>query len=81
MSKEYDKNIYSIELDQVVRQDVNSGILSYATSIREKIELKEFHDIKFKLNGFSDLIRVEDGEDLMNLLNLSQIRVDPSDSP
>ena len=69
LSKEYDKNIYSVELDQVVRQDVNSGILSYATSIREKIELKEFHDIKFKLNGFSDLIRVEDGEDLMNLLN------------
>ena len=69
LSKEYDKNIYSVELDQVVRQDVNSGILSYATSIREKIELKEFHDIKFKLNGFGDLIRVEDGEDLMNLLN------------
>ena len=69
LGKEYDKNIYSVELDQVVRQDVNSGILSYATSIREKIELKEFHDIKFKLNGFSDLIRVEDGEDLMNLLN------------
>lgn len=69
LSKEYDKNIYSVELNQVVRQDVNSGILSYATSIREKIELKEFHDIKFKLNGFGDLIRVEDGEDLMNLLN------------
>ncbi len=69
LSKEYDKNIYSVELDQVVRQDVNSGILSYATSIREKIELKEFLDIKFKLNGFNDLTRVEDGEDLMNLLN------------
>ena len=38
LKEEYDKNINSIELTQVVRQDLNSGILSYATLIRDQIE-------------------------------------------
>ena len=55
-------------LTEVVRQDLNSGILSYATLIRDKIENNIFDNIKFKINGFQDIIRVEDGEHLMNLI-------------
>ena len=69
LEKEYDKKIESVELTDVVRQDLNSGVLSYATSIRNKIESNLFDNINFKISGFKDLIRVEDGEDLMNLLN------------
>ncbi len=69
LEKEYDKKIESVGLTDVVRQDLNSGILSYATSIRNKIESNLFDNINFKISGYKDLIRVEDGEDLMNLLN------------
>ena len=68
LKEEYGKNINSIELTEVVRQDLNSGILSYATLIRDKIENNIFDNIKFKINGFQDIIRVEDGEHLMNLI-------------
>ena len=68
LKDEYDKNIISIELTEVVRQDLNSGILSYATLIRDQIENNIFDNIKFKINGFQDIIRVEDGEHLMNLI-------------
>ena len=69
LNEEYDKNINSIELTDVIRQDLNSGILSYATTIRKKIESNEFDNINFRINNFKDLIRIENGEDLMNLLN------------
>ena len=68
LKEEYNKNIISIELTEVVRQDLNSGILSYATLIRDQIENNIFDNIKFKINGFQDIIRVEDGEHLMNLI-------------
>ena len=39
LEKEYDKKIrISVELTDVIRQQKESGILSYATSIRNKIE-------------------------------------------
>ena len=69
LSNEYDKVIESAELNDVVRQDLDSGILSYATSIRKKIENNTYDNINFNLNQFSDVVRVEDGENLMNLLN------------
>ena len=69
LSNEYDKVIESAELNDVVRQDLDSGILSYATSIRKKIENNIYNNINFNLNQFSDVVRVEDGENLMNLLN------------
>ena len=68
LEKEYNKSISSVELTDVVRQEKESGILSYATSIRNKIENYLFEDISFNSEIFSDVVRVEDGEQLMNLI-------------
>lgn len=68
LKKEYNKSINSVELTDVVRQEKESGILSYATSIRNKIENYLFEDISFNSEIFSDVVRVEDGEQLMNLI-------------
>ena len=68
LEKEYNKSINSVELTDVVRQEKESGILSYATSIRNKIENYLFEDISFNSEIFRDVVRVEDGEQLMNLI-------------
>ena len=68
LEKEYNKSINSVELTDVVRQEKESGILSYATSIRNKIENDLFEDISFNSEIFNDVVKVEDGEQLMNLI-------------
>ena len=68
LKNEYKKNIISEELTEVVRQDLNSGILSYATMIRGKIESNIFDNIKYNIHDFNDIINIEDGEHLMNLI-------------
>jgi len=68
LEKEYNKSINSVELTDVVRQEKESGILSYATSIRNKIENDLFEDISFNSEIFNDVVKVEDGEQLINLI-------------
>jgi len=68
LEKEYEKKVKAIELTDVVRQEKESGILSYATSIRNKIENDFFDDISFNFDPFDDIVQVEDGEHLMNLI-------------
>jgi exodeoxyribonuclease-5 len=65
----YNKKVISIELDQVVRQEQDSGILENATKLREVL-LDEFYEsFVFKLNGFSDIIRLNDGQEIMDAIN------------
>ena len=68
LEKEYEKKVKAIELIDVVRQEKESGILSYATFIRNKIENDFFDDISFNFDPFDDIVQVEDGEHLMNLI-------------
>lgn len=68
LENEYEKEVISVELTDVIRQQKESGILSYATSIRNKLENNYFDDISFDFNPFKDIINVEDGEHLMNLI-------------
>ena len=68
LEKEYNKETTAIELIDVVRQEKESGILSYATSIRNKIENDFYNDISFNFDPFNDIVHVEDGEHLMNLI-------------
>ena len=68
LEKEYNKSINSVELTDVVRQEKESGILTYATSIRNKIENDLYEDISFNSEIFNDVVKVEDGEQLMNLI-------------
>ncbi|MDG5491465.1 ATP-dependent RecD-like DNA helicase [Psychroserpens sp. SPM9] len=65
----YNKAVTSIELDEVVRQNQDSGILSNATRMREVIENEFFDSFQFNLNGFTDIIRLIDGYEIMDAIN------------
>ena len=68
LENNYNKNVVTIELDEVVRQEVLSGILNNATILRESLVNKTFDQFKFNLKNFKDIIRLEDGEDIINSL-------------
>ncbi len=69
LSIHYDKNIHSIELDEVMRQEENSGILYNATELREILKEAFITDFKFHLKGFKDIIRLSDGYDIQDAIN------------
>ena len=58
----------NIHLTDVVRQKVSSGILFNATLIRNFLSKEDFEGFKFRLDGFNDIFRVRDGNDLLELL-------------
>ncbi|MCL9809470.1 ATP-dependent DNA helicase [Flavobacterium luminosum] len=65
----YNKEIISIELDEVMRQEENSGILYNATELRELLKDSFITDFQFKLKGFKDIIRLTDGYDIQDAIN------------
>lgn len=65
----YDKKIDWIELDEVMRQELNSGILYNATELRELLKENFITDFQFKLRGFKDIIRLTDGYDIQDAIN------------
>jgi len=67
----YNKEVTKMELDEVVRQEQNSGILLNATSIREAIEHSFFDSFKFDLKGFKDIVRLVDGYEILDAINES----------
>ncbi|WP_375605235.1 ATP-dependent RecD-like DNA helicase [Flavobacterium davisii] len=67
----YDKEVYSIELDEVMRQETNSGILYNATELRELLKESFITNFQFKLKGFKDIIRLTDGYDIQDAINQS----------
>lgn len=69
LSLQYHKHVMSIELDEVVRQEQDSGILANATQLREILETQLFDAFKFNVNGFSDIIRLIDGHEVMDAIN------------
>lgn len=65
----YDKEIKHIELDEVMRQGENSGILTNATDLRAILNEPFFDTFKFNLIGFKDVIRLTDGYDIQDAIN------------
>ncbi|WP_353780029.1 AAA family ATPase [Winogradskyella sp. 3972H.M.0a.05] len=65
----YNKEVQKMELDEVVRQGQDSGILMNATELREAIAASFFDSFKFNLNGFKDIVRLVDGHDIMDAIN------------
>ncbi len=64
----YRKELYNIELTNVVRQAQDSGILHNATLIREQIRSK-LDSFQFNIASFSDIVRLIDGHDVMDAIN------------
>jgi exodeoxyribonuclease-5 len=69
LSLNYDKEVTRMELDEVVRQEEGSGILSNATFLREALLNKRFDSFKFDLKDFKDVIRLVDGFEIMDAIN------------
>ena len=69
LSLNYNKEVTKMELDEVVRQEQDSGILMNATSLREAIADGFPESFKFNLEGFTDTIRLVDGYDIMDAIN------------
>ena len=64
----YDKELVSIELNEVVRQEKESGILFNASKIRDLLEEEFYETFKLQEENFSDVIRPIDGQELMDAL-------------
>lgn len=69
LSLSYNKEVERMELDEVVRQEQDSGILFNATLLREALANSFFESFKFNLNGFKDIVRLIDGHEIMDAIN------------
>ncbi len=65
----YNKEVQSIELDEVVRQEEKSGILANATLLRETIAANLHDNFQFNIASYNDVIRLQDGEEIMSAIN------------
>ncbi|WP_372755086.1 ATP-dependent RecD-like DNA helicase [Mariniflexile sp.] len=65
----YNKEVTRMELDEVVRQEQDSGILVNATVLREALSNNVNDSFKFDLAGFKDIVRLTDGYEIMDAIN------------
>ena len=69
LSLNYYKKIDWIELDEVMRQNEYSGILSNATELRTLLDDAIITDFQFNLKGFKDIVRLTDGYSIEDAIN------------
>ncbi|WP_397362631.1 ATP-dependent RecD-like DNA helicase [Olleya sp. R77988] len=69
LSLNYNKSVTKMELDEVVRQGEDSGILENATLLRETIAGSFYDSFKFNLKSFKDIVRLVDGYEIMDAIN------------
>jgi len=60
--------VIEYELDEVVRQSLDSGILFNATKIREALQDQHFTDVRFHTLGFDDFIHLDNGYDIQDAI-------------
>lgn len=65
----YNKDVKTIELDEVVRQEQDSGILANATELRSVLETTIYDSFKFNVKSFADIVRLVDGYEIMDAIN------------
>ncbi len=69
LSLNYNKEVKKMELDEVVRQQLDSGILLNATNLREQLQDDFVDDFKFQLGNFKDIVRLIDGYEIQDAIN------------
>ncbi|MCT4698767.1 ATP-dependent DNA helicase [Tenacibaculum haliotis] len=69
LSFDFNKDVIEIELDEVVRQQQNSGILANATDLRLLIQ-NNIIDFQFDVN-YPDIIRLEDSYDIQDAITMA----------
>ena len=65
----YEKEVTRMELDEVVRQGQDSGILVNATILRDVLAREIYDYFKFDLSDFKDIVRLVDGYEIMDAIN------------
>ncbi|AFL81978.1 hypothetical protein Aeqsu_2522 [Aequorivita sublithincola DSM 14238] len=75
LENQYNREVILLELDEVVRQQKDSGILENATRIREVLDNELYETFKFSGDNFPDIIRPVDGQEIMDAIsdNYSQL--------
>ena len=68
LSMHYNKEVFWIELDEVMRQEEKSGILYNATELREILKSDFVDTFQFKVKGFKDIVRLSDGFDIQGAI-------------
>ncbi|MBA4744608.1 MAG: AAA family ATPase [Muricauda sp.] len=71
LSLNYDKEVECLELDEVMRQSDDSGILYNATNLREQLQSEFFEDFKFDLAHYKDIVRLIDGNEIQEAIDSS----------
>ena len=69
LNLQYQKSVISMELDEVVRQEQDSGILHNATLLRESLDNELYDVFPFDLWGINDVVRLIDGYEIMDAIN------------
>ena len=65
----YNKEVRGLELDEVVRQVGDSGILVNATLLREQLQGEFFDAFKFDIAPFKDIVRLMDGYEIQGAID------------
>lgn len=65
---DYQKDVILSELSEVVRQTQQSGILVNATQIRTQLEKELYGDFRFQIDGFSDIVRLIEGNEIQEAI-------------
>ncbi|MBC2840224.1 ATP-dependent RecD-like DNA helicase [Robiginitalea sp. SC105] len=65
----YSRDVIELELDEVVRQTQDSGILMNATGLREALAAEPVGLFKFDLEGYADIVRLIDGYEIQDAIN------------
>jgi len=75
----YQKDVTEIELDEVMRQHEDSGILINATQLRLILKNNGFRNFQFQL-GFPDIIRLIDGYEIEDAINTAYDNIGVEDT-
>lgn len=67
----YHKEVIRLELDEVVRQAEDSGILVNATMLREQLQSEFFDTFQFNVTPFKDIVRLIDGQEILDAIDTS----------
>ena len=69
LENQFNKIVIELELDEVVRQQTDSGILVNATRLRERLVDGFYEDFKLAEVDFTDVIRPLDGQEIMDAIS------------
>ena len=69
LQRQYDATVNSMELQEVVRQQQDSGILDNATYLRNCLRDGDFSNIKLDVSPYTDIVRLIDGYSIQEAID------------